>query len=49
MSTIAIEKYGNSITDIYNIDETGFRIGVIAGCVITHLLTKAVYLADPDN
>jgi len=31
-------------------DETGFRIGVIAGrVVITHLTTKAVYLADPDN
>lgn len=50
MSTIATEKYGNSITDIYNIDETRFRIGVIAGrVVITHLSTKAVYLADPDN
>ena len=31
-------------------DETGFRIRVIAGrVVITHLTTKNVYLADPDN
>ena len=31
-------------------DETGFRIRVLAGrVVITHLTTKAVYLADPDN
>jgi hypothetical protein len=46
----AIVKYGINPADIYNIDEMGFRIGVIAGrTVITHLLTKAVYLADPDN
>jgi hypothetical protein len=39
---------GLSLT--YNIDETGFRIGVINGrTVITHLNTKAVYLSDPDN
>ena len=31
-------------------DETGFRIGVLNGkIIITHLNTKAVYLADPDN
>ena len=31
-------------------DETGFRIRVITGrIVITHLLTKAVYLTDPNN
>ncbi|PMD15281.1 hypothetical protein NA56DRAFT_693366 [Hyaloscypha hepaticicola] len=31
-------------------DEIGFRIGVLRGrIVITHLNTKAVYLADPDN
>jgi len=31
-------------------DETGFRIRVLAGrVVITHLTTKAVYLADPNN
>jgi hypothetical protein len=46
----AIMKYGIESADIYNMDETGFRIGVIAGrVVITHLSTKAVYLADPDN
>ena len=46
----AIEKYGIDIADIYNIDETGFRIRVIAGRVmITHLSTKVVYLTDPDN
>jgi hypothetical protein len=45
-----IMKYGIESADIYNMDETGFRIGVIAGrVVITHLSTKAVYLADPDN
>jgi hypothetical protein len=45
-----MEKYGIDPADIYNMDETGFRIGVIAGrIVITHLTTKAVYLADPDN
>ena len=46
----AIEKYGIDITDIYNIDKTGFRIRVTTGrVVITHLSTKAVYLTDPDN
>ena len=30
-------------------DKTGFQIGVITGCVITHLLTKVVYLVDPNN
>jgi hypothetical protein len=46
----AIVKYGINPADIYNMDKTGFRIRVIAGkTVITHLLTKAVYLADPDN
>ena len=46
----AIVKYGINSADIYNIDEMGFRIGVIAGrTVITHLLTKAVYLTDPNN
>jgi hypothetical protein len=45
-----IIKYGIKSADIYNIDETGFQIRVIAGrVVITHLLTKAVYLTDPDN
>jgi hypothetical protein len=46
----AIVKYGINPAEIHNIDETGFRIRVIARrTVITHLLTKAVYLADPDN
>lgn len=46
----ACEKYGIVVSDIYNMDETGFRIGCIAGkIVITSLNTKAVYLADPDN
>lgn len=46
----ALITYGINIADIYNMDETGFRIGVVAGrIVITHLNTKAVYLADPDN
>ncbi|KAH9203900.1 hypothetical protein DL95DRAFT_237495, partial [Leptodontidium sp. 2 PMI_412] len=43
-------KYGLTAADLYNMDETGFRIGVCAGrIVITFLNTKAVYLADPDN
>ena len=43
-------KYGIESVDIYNIDETGFRIGVIARrVVITHLSTKVVYLVDSDN
>ena len=43
-------SYGIDPTDIYNIDETGFRISVITGqIVIIHLSMKAVYLADPDN
>jgi hypothetical protein len=34
----AIVKYGINPADIYNMAETGFRIGVIAGrTVITHL------------
>jgi hypothetical protein len=46
----ALEKFGITFEDVYNMDETGFRIGVLNGkIVITHLQTKAVYLADPDN
>lgn len=46
----AIEKYGIDMADIYNKDETGFRIEVITGhVVITHLSAKAVYLTDLDN
>jgi hypothetical protein len=45
-----IIKYGINPADIYNIDKARFRIRVITRrTVITHLLTKAVYLADPDN
>ena len=43
-------KYTIESRDIYNIDKTGFRIRVIAKrVVITYLLTKAVYLVDPNN
>jgi hypothetical protein len=43
-------KYGIDTANVYNIDETGFYIRVIVGrIVITHLTTKAIYLADPDN
>jgi hypothetical protein len=46
----ALEKWGITFADVYNMDETGFRIGVLRGrIVITHLNTKTVYLADPDN
>lgn len=46
----ALAKFGISFADIYNMDETGFRVGVLTGrIVITHLDIKAVYLADPDN
>jgi hypothetical protein len=46
----ALVKYGIESGDVYNMDETWFRIGVIAGrVVITHLSIKAVYLADPGN
>jgi hypothetical protein len=35
---------------MWNMDETGFRIGVLNGkIVIIYLNTKAIYLADPDN
>jgi hypothetical protein len=37
----ALMKYGIESADIYNMDETGFRIRVIAGrVVITHLSTR---------
>jgi len=35
---------------VYNIDKTGFRIGVLnRKIVITHLQIKVVYLVNPDN
>jgi hypothetical protein len=46
----ALEKYGICFEDVWNMDETGFYIGILNGkIVIIHLNTKAVYLADPDN
>lgn len=46
----AIIKYRIDPNDLYNMDETGFRIGCINGrIVITHISTKAVFLSDPDN
>jgi hypothetical protein len=45
-----IIRYRINPADIYNMDKTGFRIGVIVGrTVITHLLIKAVYFTDPNN
>jgi hypothetical protein len=45
-----LEKFGICFEDVWNMDETGFYIGILNGkIVITHLNTKAVYLADPDN
>jgi len=45
----AIIYYGIAQADVYNMDETGFRIGCLNGrIVITHASTKAVYLADPE-
>jgi hypothetical protein len=47
----ALARYGILYEDIYNMDETGFRIGVLADgqIVITHLSTRYVFKADPDN
>jgi hypothetical protein len=43
-------KYGIRQDDSYNMDETGFRIGCLGSqIVITHLITKVVYLSNPDN
>lgn len=45
----ALTEFGIVQDDIYNMDETGFRIGCLNGrIVLTHANTKAVYLADPD-
>lgn len=36
--------------DVWNFDETGFRIGCLRGqLVLTHTNQKAVYIADPEN
>lgn len=43
-------KFGVAQDDTFNIDETGFRVGCLGSqLVITHINTKTVYLADPDN
>jgi Tc5 transposase DNA-binding domain len=45
-----IRTYGIVDTDIYNMDETGFRIGVgRRHKVITRASNNRQYLADPDN
>jgi DDE superfamily endonuclease len=44
-----LAEYGVVMEDVWNMDESGFRIGCLNGrIVITHANTKAVYLADPD-
>jgi hypothetical protein len=46
----ALEKFGITFKDMYNIDKIGYQIGVLNGkIVITHLQTKAIYLANLDN
>jgi hypothetical protein len=45
-----IKSWGVQNEDIYNMDETGFRIGVgRAHEVITRVTSKRRYLSDPDN
>ena len=45
----AITEFGVLQDDIYNMDETGFRIGCLGErIVITHAATRVVYLADPE-
>jgi hypothetical protein len=46
-----MDEYGILYTDLYNIDETGFRIGVgRAYKVVTrHDALKRLYLPYPDN
>jgi hypothetical protein len=45
----ALREFNILQDDVYNMDETGFRIGCLNGrVVITHTNTKAVYLADPE-
>ncbi|PMD51084.1 uncharacterized protein K444DRAFT_620252 [Hyaloscypha bicolor E] len=46
----ALEKFGICFKDMWNMDETGFRISVLnRKIIIIYLNTKAVYLADPNN
>jgi len=35
--------------NIYNFDETGFRIGCLAGQLVFTRTKKQVYISDPDN
>jgi hypothetical protein len=45
-----LKEWGLQPEDVYNFDETGFRIGCLNGrTVITHQNTKEVYLSNPDN
>jgi hypothetical protein len=56
---VHLEKFQQAIDDIHypvqrdnvwNFDETGFRIGCLRGSMVfVRSTTKAVYLADPDN
>ena len=32
-----------------NMDESGFRVGCIAGRIVITFIVKVVYLSDPDN
>ena len=42
--------FGIQTEDMYNYDETGFRVGVgRAHKVITRLKSRRLYLSDPDN
>jgi hypothetical protein len=46
----AIENFGIVQSDIYNFDETEFRISCInSRIVIIYINTKALYLSDPKN
>ncbi|KAI1001427.1 hypothetical protein K3495_g6772 [Podosphaera aphanis] len=45
-----VNKLGIQADDIYNFDETGFRIGVVAGeKVLMPEDSEAAYVFDPDN
>jgi len=45
----ALTEFSIIQDDIFNMDETGFRIRCLnRRIVITHISTKAVYLADPE-
>jgi hypothetical protein len=48
---MAMQEFGIAREDLYNFDETGFRIGIANSrrIVITHTTTKYVFLADPNN